>query len=44
MPKVGSGKRAKHFPYTKAGEEAAEEYAKKTGKKKTTKKKPAKKK
>lgn len=35
MPKVGK----KAFPYTKKGEEAAEKYAKKTGKKlKITKK------
>lgn len=33
MPKVGSGKNAKHFAYTPAGEKAAEGYAKKTGKK-----------
>lgn len=35
MPKVGK----KHFPYTKAGEKAAEAEAKKTGKP-MTKKKP----
>ena len=37
MPKVGR----KHFAYTKAGEKAAEEEAKKTGKPMTKKKKPA---
>ncbi len=32
MPLVGTGKNAKHFPYTKDGEEAAEKFAKKSGK------------
>lgn len=32
MPKVGSGKNAKHFAYTKAGYKAAAKEAKKTGK------------
>ena len=32
MPKVGKGKMAKHFPYTKAGYAAARKAAKATGK------------
>lgn len=38
MPKVGSGKGAKDFPYTAKGAKAAKKYAKKTGKKVTKKK------
>lgn len=33
MPTVGTGKKKKKFPYTKAGQKAAKVYAKKTGKK-----------
>ena len=33
MPKVGSGKSAKHFSYSKSGQKKAKAYAKKTGKK-----------
>ena len=33
MPKVGTGKAAKHFGYGKAGQASAKKYAKKTGKK-----------
>lgn len=36
MPKVGSGKSAKHFSYTDAGKKAAKSYAMKTGKKMKT--------
>lgn len=39
MPKVGKGKQAKHFPYTKAGEKAAKKEAEKTGKPMEKKKK-----
>jgi hypothetical protein len=35
MPKVGTGKSAKHFPYTKAGRKAAQAYARRTGEKLT---------
>ena len=38
MPKVGTGKKAKHFPYTEKGEKEAKMYAKKSGKKMTSKK------
>ena len=38
MPTVGTGKNAKHFAYTKAGEKAAASYARKTGKKMTVRK------
>lgn len=31
MPKVGTGKGARRFPYTKAGEAAAEQEAQRTG-------------
>lgn len=31
MPKVGIGKNAKHFPYTPAGQAAANALAKRTG-------------
>ena len=33
MPKVGKGKKAKSFSYSKKGKLAAKKYAKKTGKK-----------
>jgi len=33
VPKVGTGKNARHFPYTPAGIAAAKAAAKKTGKK-----------
>jgi len=32
MPKVGTGKDAKHFPYTKQGKEDAKKEARRTGK------------
>ena len=35
MPKVGSGSKAKHFPYTEKGEKQANAYGKKTGQKVT---------
>lgn len=37
MPKVGVGKKAVKFPYTKAGEAKARDFAKKTGRKMTEK-------
>ena len=43
MPKVGSGKTAKHYSYTTAGRAAAEKEAKRTGKP-VTARKPKKKK
>jgi|TARA_R110000787_G_scaffold3153_1_gene12701 hypothetical protein len=39
MPKVGSGKGARHFSYSPKGRAAANAYAKTTGKKVTNKKK-----
>ena len=44
MPKVGSGKTAKHYSYTTAGRAAAEKEAKRTGKSVTNTRKPTKKK
>ena len=43
MPKVGSGKSAKHYSYTPAGRAAAKKEAKRTGKS-VTARKPKKKK
>ena len=39
MPKVGSGKGARHFSYSPKGRAAANAYARATGKKVTNKKK-----
>lgn len=36
MPRVGKGKSAKHFPYSKTGKAAAKRHAMKTGKKVVT--------
>lgn len=33
MPKVGTGKNTRHFPYTPEGYREAQEYARKTGQK-----------
>jgi hypothetical protein len=44
MPKVGSGKSAKHYSYTTAGRAAAKKEAKRTGKSVTNTRKPKKKK
>ena len=44
MPKVGSGKTAKHYSYSKAGRAAATKEAKRTGKPVTARKSTEKKK